>query len=185
VAISAGFFGRAFHRNEPTPRPLVDLLPVSGHQLRMRVEPHLAELVGTVVASLRAAGVSPIPVTDPHGRQWAPAYVLGRLEPRDSVEAASTMAVAEVVVDGSGRLARNHPVRVVPKAHRLLPVSCPSVADTYEQFIRALKVAEEPRGDGLVLTPHGSLLVAGAGGKAVLLADYLNSLCHTDAYRRQ
>jgi len=183
VAISAGFFGRAFHRHEAAPPSLVDLLPVSGHQLRMKVEPRLAELVGTVVATLRASGVNPIPVTDPHGRQWAPAYVLGQLELKHTqAEAASNMAVAEVMLDGSGRLARNHPVQVTGNAHRLVPVSCPSLADNYEQFIRALKVAEEPRGDGLVLTPHGSLMIAGPEGEPVALADYLDSLCRSGAY---
>ena len=186
MAISAGFFGRAFRRSEPKPPPVVGLLPVSGHQLRMKVEPRLAELVGTVVATLRASGVNPIPVTDPHGRQWAPAYVLGQLELKHTqAEAASNMAVAEVMLDGSGRLARNHPVQVTGNAHRLVPVSCPSLADNYEQFIRALKVADEPRGDGLVLTPHGSLMIAGPEGEPVNLADYLDSLCRTGAYVRQ
>lgn len=146
-------------------------------QLRMRVEPRLAELVGTVVASLRVAGLTPVPVTDPHGRFWAPAYILGRLEHEGSqLEGSSKVAVAEVVVDGSGRMVRNHPVQVIGSAHKLLPVGCPSLADRYEQFIRAVKVAEEPRGDAIVLTRHGDLMIAGLSGEPLSLADYLNGL---------
>jgi hypothetical protein len=177
MAISAGFFGRAFHRNHSIAPALVDLLPPSGGQLRMRVEPRLAELVGTIVASLRVAGLTPVPVTDPHGRLWAPAYILGRLEHSGSQrEEASRTAVAEVVLDGSGRLVRNHPVQVIGSAPRLFPVSCPNLADRYEQFIGAVRVAEEPRGDDMVLTRHGDLVIAGPGGKPVALADYLNGL---------
>lgn len=182
MANSIGFLGRAFHRNPAIAPPLVDLLPASGLQLRMRVEPRLAELVGTVVASLRAAGAAPVPVSDPHGRHWAPAYVLGQLEPNGSVTGASAdMAFAEVVVDGSGRLVRNHPVQVVGSAHRLLPVSCPSLADRYEQFILAVRIGEEPRGEGVVLTRHGDLMIAGPGPEPVALADYLNDLCRSAA----
>lgn len=177
MAISVGFLGRAFHRNQALPRPLVDLLPPMGGQLRMRVEPRLAELVGNVVASLRVAGLTPVPVTDPHGRLWAPAYILGRLEhDGPQLEGASKIAVAEVVLDGSGRMVRNHPVQVIGSAHKLLAVSCPSLADPYEQFIRAVKVAEEPRGDAIVLTRHGDLKIVGHSGKPVVLADYLNDL---------
>lgn len=150
----------------------------------MQVEPRLAELVGTVVASLRVAGLSPIPVSDPHGRLWAPAYVLGRLEHDGHVlEDGSNLAVAEVVLDGSGRMVRNHPVQVTGGAHRLLPVSCPSLADRYEQFIHAVRIAEEPRGDAIVLTRHGDLMIAGPGGEPVALADYLNDLSFSAAGR--
>ena len=184
MAISAGFLGRGFHRDPAMGPPLVDLLPASGEQLRMQVEPRLAELVGTVVASLRVAGLSPVPVIDPHGRLWAPAYVLGRLEHDGPVlVGASNMAVAEVVLDGSGLLVRNHPVQVTGSAHRLLPVSCPSLADRYEQFIQAVRSAEEPRGDAMVLTRHGDLLIAGPGGEPVALADYLNDLSLSAAGR--
>lgn len=177
MATSAGFFGRGFHRTHATAPPLIDLLPPSGEQLRMRVEPRLAELVGTVVASLRAAGLTPVPVIDPHGRHWAPAYVLGRLE-HDGylLEDASRMAFAEVVLDGSGRLVRNHPVQVVGSAQKLLPVSCPPLADRYEQFIRGVRIAEEPRGEGMVLTRHGDLMISGPGGDPLALADYLDGL---------
>ncbi len=177
MAISAGFLGRAFHRTQAKAPPLVDLLPLSGEQLRMRVEPQLAELVGSRVASLRAAGLTPVPVTDPHGRHWAPAYVLGMLEHDGHLlEGAFRMAVAEVVLDGSGRLVRSHPVQVVRSAQRLLPVSCPPLADRYEQFIHSARVAEEPRGEELVLTRHGELMIAGPGGEPVTLAAYLDSL---------
>lgn len=179
MAFSASFFGRALGRNEAMGPPLIDLLPASGDQLRMRVEPRLAELVGTVVATLRVAGMTPVPVSDPHGRHWAPAYVLGRLEQDHPVtDAASSMAVAEVVLDGSGRMVRNHPVQVIRGAQRLLPVGCPSIADRYEQFISAVTIAEEPRGDAMVLTRHGDLVIAGQGMAPVALADYLNGLCH-------
>lgn len=177
MAISAGFLGWAFHRTRATASPVVDLLPLSGEQLRTRVEPEVAELVGSVVASLRVAGVSPVPVTDPHGRHWAPAYVLGRFERADHLlEDAPQMAFAEVVLDGSGRLVRHHPVQVVGSAQRLLPVSCPPLADGYEQFIHGVRVAEEPRGEGMVVTPHGDFLIAGTGGNPVTLADYLENL---------
>jgi len=176
MAISAGFFGRGFHRKQSLARPLVDLLPPLGSQLRMRVEPRLAELVGAAVASLRVAGLSPVRVTDPHGRQWAPAYVLGGLEQGSPLLKGSRMAVAEVVLDGSGRLVRNHPVEVVGNAHTLTPVSCPSLAERYEHFIEAVKMADQPRGDGLALTRHGDLLIGGPGGEPVALAEYLDRL---------
>lgn len=175
MAISAGFLGRAFHRNQVTAPPLVDLLPPSGQRLRMRVEPRLAELVGTVVASLRVAGLTPVPVLDPNGRRWAPAYVLGRLQ-HDQLDGDSRTAVAEVVLDGSGRMVRNHPVHIIRGAHRLLPASCPSLADRYEQFIRTIRFAEEPRGDVMVLTPNGDLMITAPGGEHVALAVYLNNL---------
>jgi hypothetical protein len=73
MAISIRFFGRAL--SGPAPGSL----PPTGQELRAKVEPRLAELVGAVVASLRTAGIVPVPVTDPHGRQWAPAYILGTL----------------------------------------------------------------------------------------------------------
>ena len=120
MAISAGFLARAFHRS-PAPPPLIDVLPAAGKDLRARVEPRLAELVGTVVAFLRTAGVPPVPVTDPHGRHWAPAYILGTLDHNSPLAAADpTMAVAEVVVDGSGRLVRKHLVHVAGSPRRLL-----------------------------------------------------------------
>lgn len=177
MTISAGFLGRAFHRNQsPGPR-LVDLLPPLDSQVRMRVEPRLAELVGAIVASLRVAGLSPVPVTDPHGRQWAPAYVLGGLEHGSPLlKGDPGMAIAEVVLDGSGRLVRNHPVQVAGIAHKLIPVSCPSLAERYEHFIGAVKVAEEPRDDAMVLTRHGDLIIGGPGGEPVALTDYLNRL---------
>ena len=184
MAISAGFLGRAFHRNQSLAPRLVDLLPPSGWQVRMRVEPRLAELVGAIVASLRVAGQSPVPVTDPHGRHWAPAYVLGGLEHGSPLlKGDSRMAIAEVVLDGSGRLVRNHPVQVVGIAHRLIPVSCPSLAERYERFIGAVKMAEEPRGDEMVLTRHGDLMIRGPGGEPVALADYLNRLSFSAAGR--
>jgi hypothetical protein len=177
VTISAGFLGRAFNRTQAMAPPLVNLLPLSGEQLRMRVEPQLAELVGRRVASLRAAGLTPVPVTDPHGRHWAPAYVLGKLEHDGHLlEGAFRMAAAEVVLDGSGRLVRNHPVQVVRSAQRLVPVCCPPLADRYEQFIHSVRVAEEPRGKELVLTRHGELMIAGPEGAPLALADYLDSL---------
>lgn len=146
----------------------------------MRFEPRLAELVGTVVATLRVAGRTPVPVHDSNGRQWAPAYILGRLEQdHASTGAASDTTVAEVVVDGSGRMVRNHPVQVIRGAHRLLPVSCPSLADRYEQFILAVRMGEEPSGDAMVLTRHGDLMIAGPGAEPVTLADYLNGLCRS------
>ncbi|WP_411374145.1 hypothetical protein ACLH0K_13910 [Arthrobacter sp. MPF02] len=186
MANSSGFIARAFHRNlpaHPAP-PLVHLLPASGKQLRARVEPRLAELVGTIVASLRAAGLQPVPVTDPHGRHWAPAYVLGTLTHDDSRPGSTPrLAVAEVVLDGSGRMVRNHPVEVVGGVHRLMPVSCPSLADRYEQFINAVRAAEEPRSGDMVLTRHGDLLIA-AGSGPVALADYLAGLCRTAAGHR-
>jgi hypothetical protein len=148
------------------------------------VEPRLAELVGATVASLRVAGLSPVPVTDPHGRHWAPAYVLGRLQHGSSLlDGDSRMAIAEVVLDGSGRLVRNHPVQVVGNAHKLTAVSCPSLAEGYEQFIGAVKMAEEPRGDAMVLTRHGELMIGGSGGEPVALADYLTSLSSAAAGR--
>jgi hypothetical protein len=151
----------------------------------MRAEPRLAQLVGTVVASLRVAGLSPVPVTDPHGRHWDPAYVLGSLEP-DKED--STAAVAEVVLDGSGRMVRNHPVRVTGRGHRLIPISCPSLADGYERLVRAIRIAEEPRGDAMVLTRHGDLMITGPGSRPVALSDYLNDLriravAHVGAHR--
>jgi hypothetical protein len=177
MAISAGFFGRGFHRKQSLARPLADLLPPMGWQLRTRVEPHVAELVGATVASLRVAGLSPVPVTDPHGRHWAPAYVLGGLEDGSPLlKGGSRMAIAEVVLDSSGRLVRNHPVQVVGNAHKLTAVSCPSLAEGYEQFIRAVRMAEEPRGDAMVLTRHGELMLGGPGGEPVALADYLDRL---------
>ena len=180
MVFSASFFGRAFGRTEAMAPPLTDLLPVSGDQLRMRVEPRLAELVGTVVATLRVGGMTPVPVSDPHGRHWAPAYILGRLEhDHTSTDAASTMAVAEVVMDGSGRMVRNHPVQVIGGARRLLPVGCPSLADRYEQFILAVTMGEEPRGDAMVLTRDGDLMIAGQGMAPVALAAYLNDLCRS------
>ena len=178
MADSTGFLGRGFHRNTAVAPSLADLLPASGRELRMRFEPRFAELVGAVVATLRVAGKTPVPVSDPNGRQWAPAYILGRLEQDHPLTgAASNMAVAEVVVDGSGRMVRNHPVQVIRGAHRLTPVGCPSLADRYEQFILAVKMGEEPRGDAMVLTRHGDLLIAGPGPAPVALADYLNDLC--------
>ncbi|MUU70842.1 hypothetical protein [Pseudarthrobacter sp. GA104] len=180
MAIPAGFPGRAFHRNTATAPSLADLLPAPGPDLRMRFEPRFAELVGGVVATLRVAGRTPVPVSDPHGRQWAPAYILGSLEQDHPLKAAaSNTAVAEVVVDGSGRMVRNHPVQVIRGAHRLLPVSCPSLADRYEQFILAVRMGEEPRGDAMVLTRHGELMIAGPGQEPVALADYLNDLCRS------
>ncbi|TLM84522.1 hypothetical protein FDW83_07330 [Pseudarthrobacter sp. NamE2] len=185
--MASGFLARAFHRNisAPPPPPLVHLLPASGKQLRTRVEPRLAELVGTIVASLRAAGLQPVPVTDPHGRHWAPAYVLGSLT-HDGGRSGSVprLAVAEVVLDGSGRMVRNHPVEVIGGVHRLMPVSCPSLADRYEQFIDAVRAAEEPRGEDLVLTRHGDLVIAGPGNGPVALADYLGELGRTAAGHR-
>ena len=177
MAISAGFFGRGFHQKQSLARPLVDLLPPLASQLRMRVEPRLAELVGATVASLRVAGLSPVPVTDPHGRQWAAAYVLGGLEQGSPlVKGESRMAVAEVVLDGSGRFVRNHPVEVIGSSHALTPVSCPSLAERYEHLIQAVKMADQPRGDGLVLTRHGDLMIGGPGGEPVALAEYLDRL---------
>lgn len=179
MSYSADFLARAFHRSHAAPpaHTLVNLLPASGRQLRNRVEPRLAELVGTIVASLRAAGVSSVPVTDPHGRHWAPVYVLGSLMPDGGrAGSASRLAVAEVVLDGSGRMVRNHPVEVIGGSHRLMPVSCPSVADRYEQFINGVRLAEEPHGEDMVITRHGELLVAGPGREAVTLADYLDDL---------
>jgi hypothetical protein len=132
----------------------------------------------------------PVPVTDPRGRRWAPAYVLGKLEHDGPVlVGVSNVAVAEVVLDGSGRLVRYHPVQVTGSAHRLLSVSCSSLADRYEQFIHAVRIAEEPRGDAMVLTRHGDLLIAGPGGEPVALADYLNDLSlsaagHAGAHRQ-
>ena len=70
MAFTAGFPGCTSNRSSVVSPPLIDLLPVSGKQLRARVEPRLAELVGTVVASLQVAGVSPVQVTDPRGRHW-------------------------------------------------------------------------------------------------------------------
>lgn len=182
MAISGGFLRRSGHRN-PGPPLLADLLPVSGPELRVRVEPRLAELVGTAVASLRAAGQRPIEVTDPHGRNWAPAYVLGSLDhdSDNNLFPDGDAAVAEVVVDGSGRLVRNHPVQVLGRGHTVLPVSCPSLADRYEQFIQAARAAEEPRGDALVLTRHGVLMINGPGSNPVALADYLAQLCASAA----
>lgn len=180
MADPTGFHRRALRRNTAVAPPLADLLPAPGRELRMRFEPRFAELVGAVVATLRFAGKTPVPVSDPHGRQWAPAYVLGRLEQdSSSADAASNMALAEVVVDGSGRMVRNHPVQVIRGAHRLLPVSCPSLADRYEQFILAVKLGEEPRGDAMVLTRHGDLMIAGPGPAPIALADYLNDLCRS------
>ncbi len=177
---SVGFLGRTMHRNAAVAPRLIDLLPESETKLRLRVEPRLAELVGTVVASLRAAGLPSVPVTDPHGRRWAAAYILGRLETSWPLKVVSSItAVAEVVVDGSGRLVRNHPVQVLGSADSLLPVSCPNMADRYEQFIRAVKVADEPRGDAMVLTRHGDLLISAPGRKPepIALVDYLTDLC--------
>jgi hypothetical protein len=180
MADSTGFLGRGFHRSTAVAPSLADLLPVSGRELRMRFEPRFAELVGAVVATLRVAGKMPVPVSDPNGRQWAPAYILGRLAQDHSLTgAASNMAVAEVVVDGSGRMVRNHPVQVIRGADRLTPVGCPSLADRYEQFILAVKMGEEPRGDAMVLTRHGDLVIAGPGPAPVALADYLNDLCRS------
>jgi hypothetical protein len=177
MAISAGFLGRTFHRKQALARPLVDLLPPLDWQVRMRVEPRLAELVGATVASLRVAGLSPVPVTDPSGRNWAPAYVLGGLERRSSqLKGDSRIAIAEVVLDGSGRLVRNHPVQVAGIAHKLIPLSCPSLAESYEDFIGAVKQAEEPRGNAMVLTRHGDLIISVPGAEPVALADYLNRL---------
>ncbi|TNB75228.1 hypothetical protein FHJ30_04310 [Arthrobacter sp. BB-1] len=177
---STGFLGRAFHRNTTAAPPLADLLPAPGRELRTRFEPRFAELVGAVVATLRVAGKTPVPVSDPHGRQWAPAYILGRLEhEQDLTDAASSLAVAEVVVDGSGRMVRNHPVQVIRGAHKLLPVSCPSLADRYEQFILAVRMGEEPRGDAMVLTRHGDLMITGPGLAPIAVADYLNGLCRS------
>jgi hypothetical protein len=184
MAISAGFLRRGFDRNHAVSRPLVDLLPPLGSQLRMRVEPRVAELVGDIVASLRVAGLPPIPVTDPHGRHWTPAYVLGSLEQGSPLlKRDSRMAIAEVVLDGSGRLVRDHPVQVVGNAHKLTPVSCPNLAERYEDFIRAVKIAEEPLGDAMIVTRHGDLMIGGPGGQPVGLADYLNSLSSSAAGR--
>ncbi|HEU4668966.1 MAG TPA: hypothetical protein VFS79_15040 [Arthrobacter sp.] len=180
MADSTGFLGRAFHRNIATAPSLADLLPASGPELRMRFEPRLAELVGAVVATLRVAGKTPVPVDDPNGRQWAPAYILGGLEQNDPpAGAASTTAVAEVVVDSSGRMVRNHAVQVIRGANRLTPVGCPSLADRYEELILAVKMGEEPRGDAMVLTRHGDLLIAGPGRTPITVADYLNDLCRS------
>lgn len=144
----------------------------------MLVEPRVAELVGDTVASLRAAGMAAIPVTDPHGRSWAPAYVLGSLKnDGPSTGRMARMAVAEIVLDGSGRLVRNHPVQVIGSANKLLPVSCPSLAERYEQFIRTARVAEEVRGDAMVLTRNWDLMLAGHGSEPVALAEYLSTLC--------
>ncbi|AUZ33607.1 hypothetical protein C3B78_03375 [Arthrobacter sp. PGP41] len=180
MADSTGFLGRAFHRNTAAAPSLADLLPASGPELRMRFEPRLAELVGTVVATLRVAGRTPVPVHDSNGRHWAPAYILGRLEQdHASTGAASDTAVAEVVVDGSGRMVRNHTVQVIRGAHRLTPISCPSLADRYEELILAVKMGEEPRGDAMVLTRHGDLLIVGPGQAPITLSDYLNDLCRS------
>lgn len=180
MAIPTGFPGRAFRRHPATGPSLDDLLPSPGRELRTRFEPRFAELVGAVVATLRVAGKTPVPVSDPHGRQWASAYILGRLEQEHPLaDSASTMAVAEVVLDGSGRMVRNHPVQVIRGAHRLLPVGCPSLADRYEEFILAVKLGEEPRGDAVVLTRHGELMIAGPGPAPIALADYLNNLCRS------
>lgn len=184
MAITTGLHGRASNRPAAISPSLINLLPASGTQLRARVEPRLAELVGSVVASLRAAGLTPIPVTDTRGRHWAPAYVLGTLDHESPLAATDhNIAVAEVVVDGSGRLVRNHPVQVVGNAHRLLPVGCPCLADRYEEFIRLVRSAEEPCGDAMVLTRHGDLMIAGPGPEPVALADYLNTLALTAAKR--
>lgn len=49
-------------------------------------------------------------------------------------------------------------------------------ADRYEQFIHAVRIAEEPRRDATLLTRHGDLMIAGPGGEPVALAQYLNDL---------
>jgi hypothetical protein len=169
MAISIRFFGRAL--SGPAPGSL----PPTGQELRAKVEPRLAELVGAVVASLRTAGIVPVPVTDPHGRQWAPAYILGTLA--NSADPGS--ANAEAVVDGSGRLVRNHPVEVVHAGHRPVPVSCPCLAEPYEQFILGAQFAEVPRGDAMVLTRHGDLIIGVPGQEPVALAEYLERLARS------
>jgi hypothetical protein len=66
--------------------------------------------------------------------------------------------------------------RVGGSARRLIPLSCPCLTDRYEQFIPAARSAEAPRGDEMVLTRDGDLLIAGPGLQPVVLADYLNDL---------
>jgi hypothetical protein len=103
---------------------------------------------------------------------------LGSLTPAGATGAgASGFAVAEVVLDGAGRLVRHHQVQVSHSAYRPLPVSCPILVDSYEQFIQATKLSEVPPGDAMVMTRHGELLISDRTSRIVTVADYLNALC--------
>ncbi|MCA4133040.1 hypothetical protein [Arthrobacter sp. M4] len=142
------------------------------------VEPRLAALVGGVVSALRAAGRTPVPVTDVHGRHWAPAYVLGSLHPEAAVRTRGLdrQAVADVVLDGSGRLALDHPVLITGGALHPLPVSCPSLAESYEHLIRGVRIGDEPLGGPIFLSTDRELMIARPSFGARPLDEYLIGL---------
>lgn len=139
------------------------------------VEPVLAGLIGDVVAALQARGKAPIPVTDPGGRQWARAYVLGGLQAVHDSDPV-WLAQAEVVLDGSGRMVLDHPVLVSGTPQHPLPVSCPSLATAYEQFIRQVMITNEPTGGRVYRTTDGVLMISETSSGTIPLNDYLNSL---------
>jgi len=176
----AGFLARA-SRQEPIDAVNRREAPqLWGSRLRERVEPSLAELVCTAVALLRASGFPAVPVSDAQGRQWPSVYILGALLPQVSLGSpASGIAVAEVVLDTSGRFVRNHPVHVMRGAQRLVPVNCPSLAHRYEQFILATRVSEEPYDQAMAMTRQGELLICDGSSRIVTLAEYLNNLCRS------
>lgn len=175
---TAGFLSRVLRPGAAETSLADDAHPFWGKHLRMRVEPSLAELVGTTVALLRAKEFPSVAVTDPRGRKWPSAYVLGSLTPaRTEGSSVSGFAVAEVVLDGAGRLVRNHQVQVSHSPHRPLPVSCPSLAERYEQFIQATRLSEVPPDEAMVMTRHGELLISDSASRIVTVAEYLNALC--------
>lgn len=130
------------------------------------------------VALLRAAGFPPAPVIDPYDRSWPSAYALGSLTPVPTEgAAASGLAVAEVVLDGAGRLVRHYRVQVSRAAHRPVPISCPALVDRYEQFIQATRLSEVPAGESMAVARHGELLISDSSSRVLTLAEYLNGLC--------
>ncbi|MBT8159662.1 MULTISPECIES: hypothetical protein [Arthrobacter] len=142
-------------------------------RLRAVVEPAVAGLVGAVVAELRAQGRTPLPVTDPAGRHWAPAYVLGTLHVPARHDGH---AVAELVIDGSGRMVLDHPVVVTGSRTHPLPVNCPSLADAYEHLITRITPGHDPAHGPVFLTTGGTLMIDAPVSGSIPLADYLNAL---------
>jgi hypothetical protein len=179
MATLGDFFGRTFHRQPAAEANSRPAKAASAEQIRYLVEPQLAELVGSVVSTLRAAGRLPVPVTDPHGRHWAGAYILGRLRLDDEEldgHGLERTAVAEVVLDGSGRMALNHAVQVTGTALHPVPVSCPSLEVNYERLIRRATIDDEPLDGPVFLTTAGQLMIAGPLPKTTPLAEYLDGL---------
>lgn len=171
-------FGWTNRRRRPPGLPSRPGEPARSNRVREKVEPVLAGLIGNVVAGLRAVGRPPVSVLDGGGRHWAPAYVLGSLQATPAWPTERT-AFAEVVLDGSGRLVLGHAITVAGSASRPIPVSCPSLAGPYEEFIRGVRITNDSTSGPVFCTTAGVLMLADASAPAVPLADYLNALTQT------